>query len=146
MHSMYFDTSYNSLDTTLANLYRLFHDAAQRAEGYIRSMPKHGAPSFETIKGMLLLSNIPHCVVTCFLGHHVPNNLWHQLSEHVSPQNTSSMMFQNTQHTKALIKASTILREQIPSITYSMRKKHDGFRCDQWSFVERSSLSRSSAL
>lgn len=55
MHSMYFDTSFNTLGTALANLYRLFHDAAQRAEHYIRSMPKRSAPSFETVKGTFVL-------------------------------------------------------------------------------------------
>jgi telomerase reverse transcriptase len=54
MHGMYFDTSFNSLDTALANLYRLFQDAAQRIEHYIRSMPKHTGPSFRSVKGMFL--------------------------------------------------------------------------------------------
>ncbi|KIW03271.1 hypothetical protein, variant 1 [Verruconis gallopava] len=49
IHRMYFDTSFNSLDTALANLYRLFHDAAQRAEHYMRSMPKHASLSVETL-------------------------------------------------------------------------------------------------
>ena len=51
MHKMLFDTSFNSLDTALANLYRLFHDAAQRMESYMRSMTKNGTPSFHIIKG-----------------------------------------------------------------------------------------------
>jgi hypothetical protein len=50
---MYFDTTFNSLFTALTNLYKLFHDAASRAEHYIRSMPKRGQPSFKTVKGKL---------------------------------------------------------------------------------------------
>jgi hypothetical protein len=51
LHTMYFDTSFNDLTTALANLYRLFHDAAQRLESYMRYMPKRNMPSFETVKG-----------------------------------------------------------------------------------------------
>jgi hypothetical protein len=52
---MYFDTSFNTVSTALANLYRIFNDAAQRADHYMRSMPKHNQPSFETVKSKFLV-------------------------------------------------------------------------------------------
>jgi telomerase reverse transcriptase len=52
LHGMYFDTSFNSLQTAFTNVYTAFYDAALRSYHYIRSLPLHKQPSFEYVKGM----------------------------------------------------------------------------------------------
>lgn len=50
LHGMFFDTSFNSLDTVLSNLYVAFKDAALRCFYYMKSLSSSTQPSFETVK------------------------------------------------------------------------------------------------
>jgi hypothetical protein len=47
---MFFDTSFNSLDTVLSNLYLAFKDAALRCFYYMKSLSASSQPSFKTLK------------------------------------------------------------------------------------------------
>jgi hypothetical protein len=50
LHGMFFDTSFNSLDTVLSNLFIAFKDAALRCFSYMKSLSAASQPSFETLK------------------------------------------------------------------------------------------------
>ncbi|TID27305.1 telomerase reverse transcriptase [Venturia nashicola] len=50
LHGMFFDTSFNSLDTVLTNLYIAFKDAARRCFYYMKSLSASSQPSFERVK------------------------------------------------------------------------------------------------
>lgn len=50
LHGMFFDTSFNSLDTVLSNLYIAFKDAALRCFYYMKSLSASTQPSFKTLK------------------------------------------------------------------------------------------------
>lgn len=50
LHGMFFDTTFNSLDTVLSNLYIAFKDAALRCYYYMKSSSSSNLPSLETVK------------------------------------------------------------------------------------------------
>ncbi|QDS67468.1 hypothetical protein FKW77_000863 [Venturia effusa] len=50
MHGMFFDSSFNSLDTVLSNLYTAFKDAALRCFYYMKNLSTSSQPSFVTVK------------------------------------------------------------------------------------------------
>ncbi|KAH7131937.1 hypothetical protein B0J11DRAFT_520386 [Dendryphion nanum] len=62
LKAMFIDTSYNTVQTVLANLYQSFHEAAVRCFEYNRNLskvrPTHTRLLIKTVEGIIALGNV----------------------------------------------------------------------------------------